>query len=68
MVREGISGHLVPPENPEALAAALLAVIRDAGLRARMGEGSASLFREQFHAAAMAERVESVYLNSMESR
>jgi len=68
MVREGISGHLVPPENPEALAAALFAVIRDAGLRARMGEGSASLFREQFHAAAMAERVESVYLNSMESR
>lgn len=61
MVRDGTTGQLVPPENPEALAAALLRVVRDPGLRARMGEGSAALFREQFHATAMAERVEHVY-------
>jgi len=61
MVREGISGYLVPPEDPGALAASLLQVIRDAALRKRMGAGSAALFREQFHAAAMAEKVEHVY-------
>jgi glycosyltransferase involved in cell wall biosynthesis len=61
MVRDGVSGYLVPPEDPGALAASLLQVIRDAALRKRMGAGSAALFREQFHAAAMAERVEHVY-------
>lgn len=61
MVRESVSGRLVPADNPDALAEALLTVVRDPGLRARMGAGSAELFREQFHATAMAERVEKVY-------
>jgi glycosyltransferase involved in cell wall biosynthesis len=61
MVRDGASGYLVPPEDPGALAASLLQVIRDAALRKRMGAASAALFREQFHAAAMAEKVDRVY-------
>jgi glycosyltransferase involved in cell wall biosynthesis len=65
MVREGTTGYLVPPEDPAALAASLLRVIRDAALRQRMGAGSAALFREQFHAAAMAEKVEQVYQGLM---
>jgi glycosyltransferase involved in cell wall biosynthesis len=63
MVREGVSGSLVPPEEPAALAAALLQVITDPSLRTRMGAASFALFREQFHAGAMAENVERVYLN-----
>jgi glycosyltransferase involved in cell wall biosynthesis len=61
MVREGDTGHLVLPDNPGALAAALGEVIRDGAVRTRMGEGSGRLFKEQYHAAAMAENVERVY-------
>ncbi len=65
MVRDGVSGFLVPPEDPGALAASLMRVITDPALRARMGEASVTMFRERFHAAAMAENVERVYLRVM---
>jgi glycosyltransferase involved in cell wall biosynthesis len=61
MVREGESGFLVPPDDPRALAAALIRVLRDPVLRRRMGEESLRLFHERYHASAMAERVENVY-------
>jgi len=62
MVVEGRSGYLVEPENPGALADALLKVIRDKILRTSMGKASFALFQEKFHADAMAERIEHIYL------
>lgn len=38
-VRGGETGLLVPYEHPEAVSAAMLRLIRDAGLRRRLGEG-----------------------------
>ncbi len=67
MVREGISGHLTPPKTPERLAEALITVISNAGLRQSMGKASFDLFRSNFHATAMAERVEQVYLDLMQN-
>jgi glycosyltransferase involved in cell wall biosynthesis len=67
MVRDGVTGFLVPPEDPGALAASLLRIMADRALRARMGAASAALFREHFHAAAMAEKVERVYMRIMET-
>jgi len=61
MVRDGKSGHLVPPDNPDALAGALLRVIRDDASRKAMGEESLALFQERYHASVMAARVEDVY-------
>jgi glycosyltransferase involved in cell wall biosynthesis len=61
MVREGKSGFLTPPEDPRALAEALLRVIRDPALRKAMGGESRALFRERYHASVMASRVEEVY-------
>ncbi len=61
MVRDGTSGVLVPPDNPDALAEALLRVIRDPRGRDSMGEESLALFRERYHASVMAARVEEVY-------
>jgi glycosyltransferase involved in cell wall biosynthesis len=65
MVQEGISGYLVPPEHPAALAAALLKVIRDPVLRNSMGRASYQLFTQRYHASAMAERVERVYQQAL---
>ena len=61
MVRDGRSGFLTPPENPSAMAKALLQVIKDKDLRRSMGKESLALFRERYHASAMAEAVERVY-------
>ncbi|MBM2840751.1 MAG: hypothetical protein HW412_1279 [Bacteroidetes bacterium] len=62
MVEEGISGHLVPPEDPPALAKALLHLIGDEQLRRSMGRASYDLFAKNFRAQTMAERIENVYL------
>jgi glycosyltransferase involved in cell wall biosynthesis len=66
MVEEGISGYLTPPEDPATLAEALKRVMNDGRLRHAMGNASFALFKKSFHAAAMAERVEQVYMNVMQ--
>ncbi len=40
LIEDGVTGLLVPPEDPAALAAALDRVIRDPGLRARLGDAA----------------------------
>ena len=67
MVQEGTSGHLVQPENAAALSGSLLSLIHNAGLRQSMGKASFDLFKKNFHAATMAERVEQVYLDVMQN-
>jgi L-malate glycosyltransferase len=61
MVKEGASGYLTPPQHAQALSDALLRVINDIPLRESMGKGSFELFKMNFHASAMAERVERLY-------
>jgi glycosyltransferase involved in cell wall biosynthesis len=68
MVEEGISGYLVRPDDPAALADALGRVLAGAELRVSMGRGSRRLFERGYHAAAMAERVEQVYLSLFPGR
>lgn len=65
MVEDGVSGYLCPPDDPASLGSALLNVIRDPGLRASMGRASFDLFSRRFHAEAMAEKVESVYVAAL---
>lgn len=66
MVEEGRSGHLTPPEDPGGLAVALRHLLQKASLRESMGRTSFELFTKSFHARAMAERVEQVYLSVMQ--
>jgi glycosyltransferase involved in cell wall biosynthesis len=65
MVEEGRSGHLTPPEKPDELAGALRHLLVNADLRESMGQASFELFAQKFHARAMAERVEQVYVSSV---
>jgi glycosyltransferase involved in cell wall biosynthesis len=68
MLEEGVTGYLTPPDDPPALAAALGRVVRDPALRRSMGEAAGARFKKNFHAAAMAEKVEQVYLRALQDR
>jgi glycosyltransferase involved in cell wall biosynthesis len=63
MVEDGVSGYLTPPEDPRALAEALVRVLQNPTLRSSMGTRSFDLFQKKFHARGMAERVEQVYIS-----
>jgi glycosyltransferase involved in cell wall biosynthesis len=54
---DGETGCLVPPDDPDALAERVLALLRDPVLRARMGRVGRAHVLENFTAAAYAGRV-----------
>jgi glycosyltransferase involved in cell wall biosynthesis len=60
IVTDGVTGLLVPPHAPDALAAAIAALVADPGLRARLGR-AARRTAERFDVAACAARHEAVY-------
>ena len=60
-VRDGVDGVLVAPDDPGALAAALVRVVGDAGLRARLAEASAGA-ADDFDAVRSVALIEQRYL------
>lgn len=55
VVRDGVTGVLVPPEDPEALAGALGALLADPARRVALGERAAAAARAGFSVETMAE-------------
>ena len=60
VVRDGDTGWLVPPEDPAALATALLAAAGDAGAREARGARGAVLVAERYSIDALVDRVEAL--------
>jgi glycosyltransferase involved in cell wall biosynthesis len=60
------NGLLVEPGDIPALAAALVRLGSDAGLRAALRENALDTVREQFNAAAMTRTIEGVYAQSLQ--
>jgi glycosyltransferase involved in cell wall biosynthesis len=61
IVEDGASGRLVPPDDREALAAALVEAVNEPEERRRRGVRAAELAREKYSWPALAAQVAGVY-------
>jgi len=60
-VMDGVSGFIVPPENPDALATAIVRLLSDPANARQMGEEGKKLVAEKFTTEAMMSQISSVY-------
>lgn len=61
VIASGTDGLLVPPADPVALAAGIVRLLQDPGLRQRMGEAGHRTVADRFSIDAMVRRIERVY-------
>ncbi len=61
VVQDGVTGLVVPPSDPAALAGAIRRLAGDAALRARMGAAGRARVEAEFTQERMVQRVEEVY-------
>jgi glycosyltransferase involved in cell wall biosynthesis len=61
VVQDGATGVLVPPQDPGALAAAAIRLLRDPGEAQRLGAAAARRTRERHSLRAVAARVDALY-------
>jgi glycosyltransferase involved in cell wall biosynthesis len=65
MIEDGVSGLLVPPHEPSALADAILRLLRDHPLADTLGRAGHDLVHERFCVQLMARAVETIYDDSV---
>jgi len=68
VVEEGVTGYLVPPHDPDRLAAALTALLTSPARRRRMGEAGRNRAVERFSLDRMVTETESMYREVIRSR
>ena len=68
MVQDGATGLLVPPQDPAALAAAVVRLLRDGDAARRLGEAAARGARARYSLQAVAARVEALYREILERK
>lgn len=61
LIHNGITGFLVPAQDTIALASAIIKLLKDEGLRIRMGQEAKRSIDAKFSAQKMAEDIEAVY-------
>lgn len=61
IARPGVNALLVPPDDPAALAEAILTLARDPGLRARYGAAGRRLVEDEFSSARIGEATVALY-------
>jgi glycosyltransferase involved in cell wall biosynthesis len=68
VVEEGKTGLLVPPEDPAALAEAILTLLADGELRARMGAAGRQSVMARYSVEEMCRRMWEVYRSLLSER
>ena len=61
VVEDGQTGYLVPPRDHDAMAGAIVRLLKDEGLRQRMGKAGLARVRQRFSAARMVRDTLRVY-------
>jgi glycosyltransferase involved in cell wall biosynthesis len=61
IVEQGVTGLLIPPEDPEKLANAIITLLQDASLRTKMGQAAQLRVKENFTASKMIDALEGLY-------
>ncbi len=61
VVVDGVTGFLVPPRDPEALADRILTLLKDENLRKQMGAAGRRRIEEKFTMEKMVSEIESLY-------
>jgi len=68
LVHDGVNGLLVPLQNPEALAQALLTIINDPELARRFSQASLHMSRENHSMTGMLQATEAFYCSELNER
>lgn len=68
LVEEGKSGFLVPPGDSPRLAEALISILRDDGMRRKMGAHNLKISRTKYCWHEIAEKTEMIYLSANKNR
>jgi glycosyltransferase involved in cell wall biosynthesis len=68
IIEDGVNGLLIPPEDPQALAGAVLKLLDDQAYADRLGKKAQELIGEKYTAGQMAEQVYQVYLKMFKKK
>ncbi len=68
VVKDGVNGLLVPPEDPDALAEAVIKLLNDRELAERMGTAGRAMVEKDFSTQIMARRMFDLYNELVEKR
>lgn len=68
LVKDGETGYLVPPSDPQGLASGLRTLIADPGSRRDMGAAGCRRVREQFSVDRMVAQTAAIYQSLLEKR
>jgi len=68
VVQHGTTGLLVPPQDPIALADAIILLLKDQGLARRLGEAGRKLVEERFAVSRMIEKVDRFYMTLLQKK
>jgi glycosyltransferase involved in cell wall biosynthesis len=68
IIRDGVTGMMVPPANPSALASSIRTLLDDRILARRLAEAGRDQAQREFGAERMVERVTAVYLDVLGQR
>jgi glycosyltransferase involved in cell wall biosynthesis len=68
VIKDGVNGYLVEPENPSALAAAMVRALKDRKGARNMGREGRKMVLEQFTVEKMCERIHALYLSLLRGK
>ncbi|MHB9155611.1 MAG: glycosyltransferase family 4 protein, partial [Endomicrobiales bacterium] len=68
IVEHGTTGFLVPPADPEALAAGIGELLGDGALRKRFGDNGHERFKKHFTLGTMADRLHHLYREAVQAK